>query len=247
MTQAARRQPIATEPPEPQPEIERLQIDASHAQIIVALGVLLTIAYFAKAALVVLIVSVLVAFVLEPLVAFFERLRLPRAGAAVLAVSLLLAIVAVTALFSYQKIMELINQLPQYSTEIRSFFLKLRRQAQQIQTTTQDILGPQGTKPITVVQQTSPADTITTGLGTLSEFLMLATFVPFLAYFMLTWKEHVRKSTLLLFEPPNRKAAYATLGEISDMIKRFLTGNVLIAVVLGMAGSLIFRAIGLPY
>jgi len=79
-------------------------------------------------------------------------------------------------------------------------------------------------------------------------FLMSATFVPFLAYFMLTWKDHVRKSTVELFDPSHRKAAYATLGEISAMIKSFLAGNALIGGVFSRAaGSLIFKLIGLPY
>jgi predicted PurR-regulated permease PerM len=249
MTHAAMRRPVRNEQPDQQPELHRLQIDASHAQIIIAVGVLVAIAYVAKAPLVVLIVSVLVAFVLEPLVGQLERIRVPRSAAALIAVLLLLAAIGVTTLASYQKITELINELPKYTNEIRSYLVKFRRQAEQIQSTTQDILG-QGqpaSRPLTIVQQTSPTETITTGLGTLSDFFMSATFVPFLAYFMLTWKEHVRKSTLLLFEPSNRKTAYVTLGEISDMIKRFLAGSVLIALLLGVMGGLIFRAIGLPY
>jgi predicted PurR-regulated permease PerM len=154
-----------------------------------------------------------------------------------------------TLLFSYQKVADLIRQLPQYSTEIRNFVLKLRRQAQQIQSTTQDILAPatQQSKAVTVVQQSNPTDAITSSIGTLSEFLMSATFVPFLAYFMLTWKDHVRKSTVELFDPSHRTVAHATLGEISAMIKSFLSGNALIGLFLAVMGSLVFKLIGVPY
>jgi predicted PurR-regulated permease PerM len=231
------------------PERRRPQIDASHAQIIIALGVLLTIVYFAKAPLIVLIVAVLVAFILEPAVQLLERLRLPRWAAALVVVFLMLALIGLTLLFSYQKVADLIRQLPQYSTEIRNFVLKLRRQAQQIQSTTQDILAPatQQSKAVTVVQQSNPTDAITSSIGTLSEFLMSATFVPFLAYFMLTWKDHVRKSTVELFDPSHRTVAYATLGEISAMIKSFLSGNALIGLFLAVMGSLVFKLIGVPY
>jgi len=231
------------------PERRRLQIEASHAQIVVALGVALTIVYFARTPLVVLIVAVLVAFILEPVVQLLEWLKLPRWASALIVVFLMMALIGVALLFSYQKIADLIRQLPQYSSEIRNFILKLRRQAQQIQSTTQDILAPaqQQPKAVAVVQQTSPTEAITSGLGTLSEFLMFATFVPFLAYFMLSWKDHVRKSTVELFDPSHRKAAYATLGEISAMIKSFLSGNALIGLFLGIVGSLVFNLIGLPY
>jgi predicted PurR-regulated permease PerM len=250
MTQATIKRHPDPEPGESrQPERRRLQVDASHAQIIVALGVLLTIVYYAKAPLVVLIVGVLVAFILEPAVQLLERLRLPRWAAALLVVLLMVALVAVAMLFSYQKIADFVRALPNYSTEIRDFVLKLRRQAQQIQSTTENILAPVQPQPkiLTVVPQRNPADAITTGLGTVSDFLMSATFVPFLAYFMLTWKEHVRKSTVDLFDPAHQRAAYATLGEISAMIKSFLSGNAMIGVFLATAGSIIFQFIGLPY
>src|SRR5438132_10487042 len=154
------------------PERRRLQIEASHAQIVVALGVALTIVYFARTPLVVLIVAVLVAFILEPVVQLLERLKLPRWASALIVVFLMMALIGVVLLFSYQKIADLVRQLPQYSSEIRNFVLKLRRQAAQIQSTTQDILAPaQQSKAVAVVQQTSAAEAITSSLGTLSEFL----------------------------------------------------------------------------
>jgi predicted PurR-regulated permease PerM len=250
MTQATIKRHPDPEPGESRPpERRRLQVDASHAQIIVALGVLLTIVYYAKAPLVVLIVGVLVAFILEPAVQLLERLKLPRWAAALLVVLLMVALVGVALLFSYQKIADFIRALPTYSTEIRNFVLKLRRQAEQIQSTTENILAtpPPQPKTFTVVQQSNPADAIATGLGTVSDFLMSATFVPFLAYFMLTWKEHVRKSTVDLFDPAHQRAAYSTLGAISAMIKSFLAGNAMIGVFLAVTGSIIFKLLGLPY
>jgi predicted PurR-regulated permease PerM len=232
-----------------QPDRRRLQIEASYAQIVVAVGVLLTIVYYGKAPLIVLISAVLVAFILEPVVQLLERVRLPRWAAALLVVVLVLALIAVAIFFTYAKISEFIQQLPKYSDEIRGFVTKFRRPAEQIQSTTQNILGgsQNAANGVTVVQQGSPTDAITSGLGTVSDFLMSATFVPLLAYFMLTWKDHVRKSTVDLFDASHRKVAYATLGEISAMIKTFLSGNALIGVFLAVAGSLIFKLIGLPY
>jgi predicted PurR-regulated permease PerM len=251
MTQAtAKRHVDADTDPARPPEPRRPQVDASHAQRVVAFGVLLTILYYGKPSLIVLISSVLVAFILEPVVQLLERVKLPRWAAALLVVLLMLASIGIGISFTYAKIADFIKQLPTYSGEIRALVTKFRRPAEQFQSTTQSILGgssQDGAQSVTVVQRSIPADAISTGLGTVSDFLMSATFVPFLAYFMLTWKDHVRKSTVELFDQSHRKVAYATLGEISAMIKTFLAGNALIGVFLAVAGSLIFQSIGLPY
>jgi predicted PurR-regulated permease PerM len=233
-----------------QPERRRLRVAASHAQIVVALGVLLTIVYYGKAPLIVMISAVLVAFILEPVVQLLEWIRVPRWAAALLVVLLMLASIGIGISVTYARISDFIKQLPTYSDEIRAFIIRFRRPAEQIQSTTESILGGStqgGTQGMTVLRQTSPADAIATGLGTLSDLIMSATFVPFLAYFMLTWKEHVRKSTVELFDPSHRRVAHATLGEISAMIKTFLAGNALIGIFLAVTGSLIFRLIGVPY
>ena len=54
----------------------------------------------------------------------------------------------------------------------------------------------------------------------------MAAFVPFLVFFMLSWQDHVRSSTVMLFSLENRNTAYTTLGLIAQMIRGFIVGNV---------------------
>ena len=42
------------------------------------------------------------------------------------------------------------------------------------------------------------------------DVLLMASFVPFLVYFMLSWRDHIRSRYLLLFEGETRQAAAAT-------------------------------------
>jgi predicted PurR-regulated permease PerM len=63
----------------------------SKADIVIAVAVVLTIIYLAEAPLAVLFVSAILAFMLDPLVAGIEKLRLGRSLSALLAVLLLLA------------------------------------------------------------------------------------------------------------------------------------------------------------
>jgi len=71
--------------------------------------------------------------------------------------------------------------------------------------------------------------------------------VPFLVFFMLTWQEHARAATVMLFRLEHRNTAYVTLGRISAMIRSFLVGNLLMGVFLGAVSTVAFAALHLPY
>ena len=77
--------------------------------------------------------------------------------------------------------------------------------------------------------------------------IFAASFVPFLAYFMLTWKEHTRVQTVLMFSRANRNTAYATIGAITDMVRSFIVGNFLVGLFIGVLSTAIFGLMGLPF
>ena len=68
-------------------------------------------------------------------------------------------------------------------------------------------------------------------------------FIPFLAYFMLTWQDHTKAATVMLFRMENRNTAYVTLGRISKMIRSFMVGNLVIGVILSVLSMIAFSLI----
>jgi hypothetical protein len=64
---------------------------------------------------------------------------------------------------------------------------------------------------------------------------------------MLTWREHLRTSTVLLFRSENRSNAYATLGQISSVIRGLLVGNLLVGLFIGTLSTAAFGILRLPY
>jgi predicted PurR-regulated permease PerM len=64
---------------------------------------------------------------------------------------------------------------------------------------------------------------------------------------MLSWQDHVRSATVMLFRMKNRNTAYVTLGLISSMIRSFIVGNVLVGLFIGGISTAIFGIRGLPY
>ena len=45
---------------------------------------------------------------------------------------------------------------------------------------------------------------------------------------MLSWQDHVRSATVMLFSMENRNSAYVMLGLIARMIRSFIVGNFII-------------------
>src|SRR4029077_10024288 len=91
-------------------------------------------------------------------------------------------------------------ELPKYSGRIRSKLTEYMQQAERIQKSTQGVLPTSQNKPPQAGgQQTNWTDYLTKGFGSLGEFLFAIGFIPFLVFFMLSWQEHVRSSTGVVF------------------------------------------------
>jgi predicted PurR-regulated permease PerM len=84
-------------------------------------------------------------------------------------------------------------------------------------------------------------------LGSLYQTFLMASFVPFLVYFMLSWHEHIRRSFLQFFRGEDRSAAARSLQGIADMVRAFVVGNSVLGVVLAAVSSLAFWIMHLPY
>ena len=257
-TRVAEAEPPAREPAPPipawtpaSPSRRRTDVAASTvaSQIIVAVAVVLTICYFAKLVLVTLLVSILLAYVLDPVVSFLEEIKIVRPVGAALALLLLGGILYATLYFGYSKGVEFMEQLPKYTSEIKRTLVHFRHQAQKIQESTQQVLpgSEDGKKPVKVEQQTDWSDMVGKYVGTVGEVLLAVSFIPFLVFFMLTWQDHARAATVMLFSMENRNTAYVTLGRISEMVRGFITGNVVIGLFTSVLSVAIFWVLHLPY
>ncbi len=217
------------------------------AEIIVAIAVVLAICYVAKPVLIVLLVSVLLAFMLAPIVDGLQRLRAPRSVGAVVALLVLLAVLYGMTYFFYNRAVAFVHDLPKYSEKIREEVGKLRQQAQRIQSTTADVLPSAKPEGTVTVQQTDWATALTQGAGAVWDLALTVSFIPFLVYFMLTWQEHARAATVMLFRLEHRNTAYVTLGRISAMIRSFLVGNLLMGIFMSVISTVAFGSLHLPY
>lgn len=248
----------AVAPPEvdadPTQDAEVLQASiraGSVAQIVVAVIAVIGLIYLLKLVLVTTLASLLLAFVLEPLVSGLTRIRIPRAFGALLAVLLVVGLAVGLTFFFYGRAVDFATQLPKYSGKIRSTLAVLREQTSQIEESTRSVIASPrvGKTPLPVEVQEAPglSRLISAGGGTLGEVLLAMTFAPFLVYFMLTWKDHAHSATVRLFPKEHRLIAHRTVGRISTMIRGFIAGNVLIGLINALVSTIVFWQLGIPY
>jgi len=84
-------------------------------------------------------------------------------------------------------------------------------------------------------------------LGSLYQILLMSSFVPFLVYFMLSWRDHAHRSFLQFFDGEDRIIAAKSLERIAEMVRGFVVGNFALGLLLASFSSLIFWKLGLPY
>ena len=79
------------------------------------------------------------------------------------------------------------------------------------------------------------------------DVLLMASFVPFLVYFMLSWRDHMRRSFLYLFSGAERQVVGKSWQGVADMVRAYVIGNFMLGLILATISCSFFFAIRLPY
>jgi predicted PurR-regulated permease PerM len=223
---------------------------ASTSLRIIAAAILCACIYYASSVVITLICSIGIAFVLDPGVKLLERLRVPRWLAALFMVLLTLAIIYLLIYLVYDRIVAFTDDLPRLAARLRQIVAHIQVTTKSIQQSTSGILpsGADATVPAVRVQQESPwVQFALRGMGSLYAFAVTVMFIPFLVFFMLTSKDHIWAATLNLFSLERRQQAEDVLRGISRMVREYVLGNILVALISAALITPAFSIIELRY
>lgn len=245
---------------------------------ILAAGAAIALLYFGRVFFITVIIAAMIAFLLDPLVVFFMKLRMPRGLASFVVCSIALVVLYLAGLGLYLQSQQIADDLPAYGARINemvdsvatrmesvenSIYRSLMPRRIESQTTTSPepaespVRGkrkkaepppPPAVQEVHIQPEPTPLFAYAyTYLAEYYEVLLMASFVPFLVYFLLSWRDHIRSRYLLLFEGENRQAAAATWHGLGDMVRAYVIGNFLLGLLLSVASALLFASVKLPY
>lgn len=244
---------------------------------LIALGVVIAILYFGRVFFITSLAAVMLAFILEPFVNLLVRIRLPRSLASFLVCAAALSLLYLIGLGAYTQGSILLEDLPKYSQRIGELIESVSDKAEGLEQRTYQLVLPRQKQPVApppqetsrkkrrtaeppppivpgvipevrIHQESSPLkDFISARLGSFYQIVLMASFVPFLVYFMLSWHDHIHRSFLQFFQGEDRAAAARSLQGIADMVRAFVVGNSVLGLLLAASSSLAFWILHLPY
>ena len=248
---------------------------------IIALGAAIALLYFGRVFFITVIIASMIAFLLDPVVVLFIRMRLPRGVASFAVCSIGLLFIYFAGLGLYTQSMSILSDVPAYSERInelvdnaaarfehfeQGIYKTLVPKRFQEQTVTpvdpQAAAGARGKRKPVVPAPVQPPPVQEVRLhqepGTLvssfSEYLssfynlvLMASFVPFLVYFLLSWRDHLRARFLLLYDGDARDAADHAWAGVGQMVRAYVIGNFMLGLVLSLASAILFASVKLPY
>ncbi|MGE5285352.1 MAG: AI-2E family transporter [Actinomycetota bacterium] len=245
--------PGKTEVRPPGPDLHLIRAGAT---VLALLGVL-ALLHFAASVFITLFSSLLVAFALEPVVHFLcVRTRLRRHHASAVVVFLFVAMLYGLFYSAYMGAESFLKDIPEIADKIRSAPVveTVAKKAEELNTLFAEagrrIAPPAAARPkTTAVEKDTGLFTgaMLKGLGSLSGVLFALGFIPFLVYFILADREPLTRRTRELFREEQRATVGEILLDIEQMMRKFLLGNAVIALLLSAATVLVFLIVRLPY
>jgi len=257
---------------------------ANASVVVLATAAAIALLYFGRVFFITVLVAVIIAFLLDPLVALVMKLKLPRAFSSFVVCSIALLVLYLMGLGIYTEFANLVEDLPMYSQRINALADNVGSRIDAMETRTVELIVPKRfqdqqaqspaaaqapsrqrgkKKPLTpdpTAQQPQPIQEVRihsdpkplytyvySYIRSFYDILLMASFIPFLVYFMLSWRDHLRGSFLRLFAGDSRRTVGRMWEAIADVARAYVIGNFALGLVIGIFTSIFFFAIRLPY
>lgn len=234
--------------------------------------------YFGRVFFITVIIAVIIAFLLDPVVLFFMKLRLGRGPASFVVCSLAVLVLYLGILGLVTETASLAEDVPTYSERINVLAEQAIARLEDFEKGVTAALFPKRAKPpepapvdprnkrrrvpdpapppalpgsvqeVRIRPEPTPFYKIVYDyVSSLYNVLLMASFVPFLVYFMLAWRDHLRTRFISIFRGELRLSAAEGWHRIADVARAYVFGNFMLGILLGVASSIFFASVRLPY
>jgi predicted PurR-regulated permease PerM len=232
--------------PEPRRET---RISSSNVSLnLLAAALILTFLYYAAGVVITLLLSILIAYFLDPVVEYLERLGISRTLASMVTVLVLIAVLVAVGYMVSSRASDFAANWPKYGGMIHQVVDTVEAKINGIERQVTQSKEPEESHARAEAgAQNALRALVVRIVGSLYALVLEVTFVPFLVFFMLAGKQEVWHGTLQLFPVSRRTAVKETLEDLRDVLRDYLVGMCLVTAVVITASSLFFWFMGLDY
>lgn len=230
---------------------------------LVSIAIIVAALYFGRDLLVPLAFAILISFVLDPVVTWLKRFRIPRGAAVTLVVTAALGLIVATGFFAFTQLRQIGNNLPTYETTItkklRDFrrdlrkpglfdqysrvFGKVQKEIDAAQTPTGPRVAP---AQVEVVRDAAkPMDRIIRWVENFVPTIAAAGIVLVFVFLILLDRGDLRDRFLRLVGG-NLSHATSALSEAGERVSKYLTMQLIVNATYGLPMTIGLLAIGVP-
>lgn len=217
---------------------------------IIATAIVIACLYYGSTLLISLICGIFIAFILEPGVRAMERFRIPRwVGSLVMMLATLAAMYLVVYVI-YTRVVVFMDHLPEFEARLRQIVAHIEIPIRHFSLKAASLMPPatETSAPTVRLQQEQPwLQFLLSGLGTVYGYVAAVALMPILVFFMLTSKYQLWMTTMNLFPIEQREPVETVINGITDMVRQYVLGNVLVGLVSAVIICPVFALVSLPY
>jgi len=215
---------------------------------LLGVALVLVFLYYAAGVVITLLLSILLAYFLDPIVESLERMRISRTLAAMVTVLVLIAVIGGVGYGLWSRTADFAANWPKYGGMLRQAVTAVETKINGLERQVSPSAATEGSHPMPDASATNVVRSVVVRvMGSLYALVLEVTFVPFLVFFMLAGKQEVWHGTLQLFPVSRRTAVKETLEDLRDVLRDYLVGMSLVTLVVIAASSMFFWAMGLDY
>jgi predicted PurR-regulated permease PerM len=215
---------------------------------VISAAIILLFCYYAAGVVITVLLSILLAYFLDPAVELLERMHLPRTLGAMIIVLLLIAVLVAVGFGLGSRVADFGASWPKYSAVLKQAAGAVEEKIEGINS--EIAPGSRAANQPPEVRSAEPEivrTLILRGAGSLYALFLEITFLPFLVFFMLAAKREVWHGTLQLFPVSRRTQVKETLEDLRDVLRDYLVGMSVVALLVIAVSSAFFWFIGLDY
>ena len=230
-------------------EETKLVTGSSVSSKIIAAGIVVAFCYWASTVLVTLLVAALLAYFLDPVVTWLESLHIPRALGSLIIVLFTVGLLSMMGYSLLDRADQFGADWPKYREPLRAATQAVESRMESVEKHVSEIepAAKAGERIVTVGESHTVRDAMVGRLSSLYEFVLAATFIPFLLFFMLAAKRQVWHATMQLFAPDERTEVRDALADVTLVLRSYLMGTALVGLILIVASTLFFWMLGLDF